>query len=214
MDNTKKELRGASGRRVLERSLKSFDAEAPAYLESRDGVFSAKLYDALVSTAEARPWLSLLDVGCGTAVVLSRLAGKGRKLCGIDLSPNMIEEARKTLGDAAELVVGRSDRLPWPEGSFDALLCSCSFHHYPNPAASLAEFRRVLAPGGRLILADPTGPLPFRLIMNFFIRFSDGGDARIYGKRELSALLERAGLRLLSWRRMPNHSFILAAEKP
>jgi ubiquinone/menaquinone biosynthesis C-methylase UbiE len=213
MDNTKIELKRKLQASVVDRSLRSFDAKARNYLESGDGIFSARLYDGLVSTVGTRSWRSILDVGCGNAVVLSRLSGEGRRLCGLDLSPEMVKQARIRLGDAAELKVGRSDSLPWPDGSFDVLLCSCSFHHYPDPASSLAEFTRVLAPGGRLVLADPTVPLPVRLVMNFCLRFSDGGDAHIYGKRELLALLEEVRLSLSSWRRMPNHSFILVAEK-
>lgn len=201
-----------------DRSRRNFDAEAPAYSESHDGRFSALLYDELVATVNRGGWTSILDVGCGNAVILSRLAsectgGSKKRMCGVDLSPAMVEEARKGLSERAQIVVGDSEHLPWDGGSFDTVLCSCSFHHYPDPDASIAEMARVLVPGGRLVLADPSGPLLFRVLMNLTIQFSDHGDRHIYGKRELSGLLQRHGFRPVSWARQPNHSFILVAEK-
>jgi ubiquinone/menaquinone biosynthesis C-methylase UbiE len=51
-------------------------------------------------------------------------------------------------------VQGDSERLPFAEGSFDAVTCANSFHHYPRQQAAVEEFRRVLRPGGSLILVD------------------------------------------------------------
>ena len=78
--------------------------------------------------------------------------------------------------------------------------CCDSFHHYPDPAAVLAEVGRVLVPGGVFLLGDIWLPLPGRLLMNPFLRWSREGDVKIYSRREIKTLM---GLefRQVTWRR-------------
>ena len=59
----------------------------------------------------------------------------------------------KTISDA-EFIVGSADKLPYPDGSFDIVACSQSFHHYPYPEKAMLEAKRVLKPGGLYILSD------------------------------------------------------------
>jgi ubiquinone/menaquinone biosynthesis C-methylase UbiE len=94
----------------------------------------------------------VLDVGCGTGLMSARLAASGRRVCGVDLSAGMVARARRRAGDVAEFIQGDAEKLPAEIGVFDAVVNLISFHHYPNPGRALAEFRRVLRPGGRLIL--------------------------------------------------------------
>jgi ubiquinone/menaquinone biosynthesis C-methylase UbiE len=104
---------------------------------------------------------AVLDVGCGTGTLLSLLSRDPRaeRLVGLDYSGEMARRAaaKFAAGDAAgrlTAVQGDAEHLPFHDGSFDILTCCNSFHHYPHPAAALAEFRRVLRPGGRLLLLD------------------------------------------------------------
>lgn len=96
--------------------------------------------------ADASPGGVVLDVGTGTALVLRALPTGGRRV-GIDLSPGMLARAR-----AADptLLLARADatRLPLPDGSVDVVTCVTVLHLLPDPAAALAEWRRVLRPGG------------------------------------------------------------------
>ena len=103
----------------------------------------------------------LLDVGCGTGLLLRLLAGRAdaAQLAGLDYSPEML---RRLTAAAAEVpgggrifaVQGDAERLPFADASFDLVTCCNSFHHYPHQAAAIAGFHRVLRPGGRLILVD------------------------------------------------------------
>jgi len=102
-----------------------------------------------------------LDVGCGTGSLLATLTRDpdAVRLVGLDYAAEMVRRTHDKLAalDTPERVAavhGDAEHLPFPDGSFDVLTCCHSFHHYPHQAAVLAEFRRVLRPGGVLVLID------------------------------------------------------------
>jgi ubiquinone/menaquinone biosynthesis C-methylase UbiE len=103
----------------------------------------------------------VLDVGCGTGTLLTRLAShpEAKFLVGLDCSPAMIKHvaekiARSPHAAKFHAVVGDAAHLPFPDESFDVLTCCNSFHHYPRQREVIREFRRVLSPEGVLILVD------------------------------------------------------------
>lgn len=197
---------------VRKKSLAKFEQDAPAYEKTSDGRFCARAYPAVLAQIGAVPFTALLDVGCGTGAVLSKITRKAR-LCGIDLSPSMISRAKEALGDTAELVVGDAEALPWPDGTFDAVCCTFSFHHYPRPEKVLAEMNRVLSKGGRLILTDPWMPSPFLQLMNWAMRYAKSGDRHMVSKREIQTLLAGNGFALQSFVHPTGDSFLAAARK-
>jgi ubiquinone/menaquinone biosynthesis C-methylase UbiE len=114
---------------------------------------------------ELKPGEALLDVGCGTGS-LTRMAaselGEGSRVAGIDASPEMIEIARKKAvrnAPGIEFSLAPIEKLPFADGEFDVVLSSFMLHHLPDDlkAQGLAEVRRVLKPGGRLIVVDLLG---------------------------------------------------------
>ena len=105
-----------------------------------------------------RPW-TLLDVGCGTGVFAARVRAvfPKVKVWGVDLVAAMIRAGRgrwRSHGTGFAPVQGDSERLPFPDGAFDVVTCANSFHHYPRQDRAVGEMRRVLKPGGRLLLID------------------------------------------------------------
>ena len=103
----------------------------------------------------------LLDIGCGTGTLVTRLAQQTEAefLVGLDYSPVRVRHATEKIAgspQAAKLQVllGDAERLPFADESFDVLTCCHSFHHYPHQPAVIREFRRVLRPGGLLLLVD------------------------------------------------------------
>ncbi|HWQ18651.1 MAG TPA: methyltransferase domain-containing protein [Methanotrichaceae archaeon] len=112
--------------------------------------------------------------------------------------------------------MGDSEHLPWRDESFDIVTCIASFHHYPNPQRVLMEMRRVLRPGGNVIIADPWAPEPLRFLANLIIKtpFNKGGDLRVYSQREMQELLEKSGLTSIKWDtkgNLPGKFFVITA---
>ncbi len=99
---------------------------------------------------------SILDVGCGTGILLSllsRLNGT-TNLFGIDLTPGMLNIAEKRLGTAATLLSASSENIPLTTNSIDVVISTNCFHYFSNQKLAINEFRRVLKPGGQLIITD------------------------------------------------------------
>lgn len=96
----------------------------------------------------------VLDAGAGSGGILRDLVDAGAQAVGVDGSPEMLRLAREKVGDAAELIVADlAAPLPFEDGRFDDVVCSLALHNLRDWEGPLAEFRRVLVPGGRLLLS-------------------------------------------------------------
>jgi ArsR family transcriptional regulator len=108
--------------------------------------------------AQVPEGVCVLEIGVGTGGLLAELALKANKVIGVDHSPAMLEEARRRLTslgtDGIELRLGEMNYLPLPDASAGCVVANMVLHHAADPAAVLAEIRRVLAPGGTLLIAD------------------------------------------------------------
>ena len=113
---------------------------------------------AIVRCMTARPIQNLLDAGTGTGRMLELLAPHARRAVGVDVSPEMLAIARDRLsrGDFKNAQVRLADtyRLPFGADAFDAVLFHQVLHYLDDPGAAVAEAARVMAPGGRLLIAD------------------------------------------------------------
>ncbi|MFY7069685.1 class I SAM-dependent methyltransferase [Nocardiopsis changdeensis] len=96
----------------------------------------------------------VLDAGCGSGPLFAALRDRGALVSGIDLSPGMLALAERRLGGEADLrVADLRDPLPFPDGAFDDVVASLVLHYLRDWGPTLAEFRRVLTTGGRLIMS-------------------------------------------------------------
>ncbi len=96
----------------------------------------------------------ILDAGCGSGPISAALRDRGAVVAGFDSSAEMLELARKRLGPGPDLrVADLGSPLPYPDGAFDDVIAALVLHYLEDWTAPLAELRRVLIPGGRLIVA-------------------------------------------------------------
>jgi SAM-dependent methyltransferase len=96
----------------------------------------------------------VLDAPCGEGRLATALAAEGFEVCCADLSPCLAPEAQQQLG-ARFRVADLNLRLPWPDATFDGLLCVEGIEHLENSWAFLREARRVLATDGILLITTP-----------------------------------------------------------
>jgi ubiquinone/menaquinone biosynthesis C-methylase UbiE len=153
----------------------------------------------------------LLDVGCGTGFASRTAAAVAASVIGIDLSPEMIREARElaTGIDRVRFEVGDAEHLSFGDGEFTAVLCSNSFHHYPDPQRAVDEMARVLAASGRLVIGDACSDLLPARIADAFLRRFEPGHVRLHRSTELGAFLYRAGLKDVMLRRLSGGGFAI-----
>jgi SAM-dependent methyltransferase len=176
----------------------SYDAVAADYAERfRDELVPRPLDRAVltafaefVRAADAGP---VADVGCGTGRVTAFLAGLGLPVSGIDLSPEMVETARRE-HPGLRFEVGSMLSLDLPDGALGGVLAWYSTIHVPDSRLpdAFAEFRRVLAPGGYVLLGFQTGDEPLHLTEALGHPISLDFHRRRPG--QVSALLDDAGL--------------------
>ena len=121
---------------------------APMY-ERRYEQIQREKYE--IVTGNLPPVSKVLDLGCGTGMLLSELARRSGFVVGIDSSPEMLELARKRRGSAA-LVLTDADHLPFVDRSFDAVVSVTLLQNMPNPAATVREVARVTKPRGIVIM--------------------------------------------------------------
>jgi ubiquinone/menaquinone biosynthesis C-methylase UbiE len=152
--------------------------------------------------AIARQWLDagaggyICDVGCGDGYWISRLAGDGRNLLGLDLDPEATTRAHRHYGRVSAFAVASGERLPLKDGSVDKLLCLSALMFFPSDLAGLKEMHRVLRPGGRLCLSLDSLSLPSISAEYKLVQAQRYGVRRLYTHRSFEVLLREAGFSL------------------
>ena len=136
------------------------DAAAAGYDRTFAHV-SSQFIPALLRAAGVAPEQRVLDIATGTGLVAEAAlvaVGPSGHVTAADISPAMAERARTRLGGAPNATVAVEDgqSLSFPNASFDTVVCNLGLMFFPDPARGLAEFRRVLRPGGRAAVSVAT----------------------------------------------------------
>ena len=117
----------------------------------------AEATQLLINLAGVTASAEVLDIACGAGAVARPAASIAKHVTGIDLTPEMIEQAKLLQAEQGLLNLtwhlGDVTRLPFAPNTFDSVLTRYSFHHFLHPAGVLAEMVRVCKPGGRPGLA-------------------------------------------------------------
>ena len=102
----------------------------------------------------------VLDVGCGTGFATEGLLERTERVHGLDQSRHQLERAWAKFGktDRVRFYRGDAERLPFGDDAFDAVWSSGSIEYWPDPVAALREFRRVVRPGGGVLVVGPDAP--------------------------------------------------------
>jgi SAM-dependent methyltransferase len=143
-----------------------YDSFAESYSTENESSLLNAYYErpAMIDLAGDVDGHRVLDAGCGSGPLSAALRAKGAIVTGFDGSPAMIELARQRLGDDAALHVADLSRpLPFADGAFDDIVASLVLHYLRDWAAPLAELRRLLKPGGRLMLSV-NHPIVYKLL--------------------------------------------------
>lgn len=176
-----------------------YERSASDYEKMMDQEIGFPVYDFVLRDLASRLETvngAIVDSSCGPGHMLERILHEttsNREIIGVDISPSMIAKARRRLGDSTTLIEGDMGRLPQlPEGSCAAVISFYAIHHLDADRLrqSLLEWRRVLTPGGHLLLAAWEGQGP--------IDYGDASDvvARRYRLSEIVECMVSVGLRV------------------
>jgi arsenite methyltransferase len=168
---------------------------------------TAAVNDIAIELLDARPGERICEIGFGPGRTLARLAATGAQVIGVDVSPDMVTVARRRNAAAVatgqvRVVEGDGTALPVDDGTLDGVPSVHSVYFWPDPAAVLAEIRRALRPGGRLVLALRPGehPLPARF---------DPATYRVPTTGELIGWLHTAGFTDIRAERRPQPASVV-----
>lgn len=134
------------------------------------GIHSGREKDAWISLFKrvlGDERLEILDVGTGTGIIALLLAELGHRVTGVDIAEQMVYQARekaKNLNLTADFRVGDAEELPFEDSSFEVIINRHVVWSLPKPEKAMAEWKRVLRPGGKLIIIDSnwSGTMPLR----------------------------------------------------
>lgn len=144
-----------------------------------------KLLDRLLSTACPSGFARALDVGCGTGANVAVIRSHARRVACIDFRPEGLVQAAEQTRRDAHFVRGVATRLPFVSGGFDLVTVLDVLEHVDDEAA-LAEIRRVLRPGGALVISVPAMPWLWSY------RDRDAGHRRRYQRHRLLGLIRES----------------------
>lgn len=173
----------------------SYDRLAPIY-DRRWQSYEEATLQTVITALECQGADRLLDIACGTGELERLLLAHWPQLwfVGVDLSRGMLQQAvGKGTSPQVFWLQAEAGRLPLGDGSFDWVVCANSFHYFRQPIAALREARRVLRPGGRLVLVDWCDDYLTCKVCSWWLRWTDPAFYRTYATEECQALLRLAG---------------------
>lgn len=155
----------------------------------------------------------LLDVGCGSGAAVRVAAPSVDRAVGVDLSEGMIARARELASATTnvEFAVADAEALPFEDATFTALLCTTSFHHYPNPERAVAEMARVLMPSGRIVIADIVSDRLIMRLVDQVLRRTQRSHVGCQRSDGLASLLTGAGFAVSTTRPLFHGFFAIVA---
>ncbi len=154
--------------------------------------------DAIRRLARLQAGDDVLDVACGPGLVACALAPYARRVTGIDLTPEMLAEARRAQDDQRlpnlEWRLGTAIPLPFADAAFSVVITRYSFHHFADPHAAFDEMVRVCRPNGRIVVCDLSLPREQGARFDAVERLRDPSHVRVLDPCELDEWFRGASL--------------------
>lgn len=158
---------------------------------------SQESLDRIVRLSEAGPRDVVLDVACGPGLLVCTFAKVVAHATGIDITPAMLEQARREQERQAIANVtwqcGDVLPLPYADESFSIVTARFAFHHFPDPPSVLLEMRRVCKTGGCVLVADSAPQREKADAFNRIERLRDPSHVRAMPPEELAAMFRQVG---------------------
>jgi len=182
-----------------EKLLKEYTAIAATY----DRRWSAYLDASLSVTLEVvtrLPATRVLDIACGTGLLLKSLAERPDhpELAGIDRVPAMLDIAKANIGQQATLLEGEAEHLPFDDAGFDLITTSNALHYFTDVTAALQEMRRVISPGGNLVITDWCRNYFWMRLLNLILPWTEHAHVHTFTTAELENELSQNGFKVVS----------------
>ena len=157
----------------------------------------------VISLLNIQPGVHFLDIGCGTGWAVgqvAKLVDDQGSFYGVDLSPKMIEKAKSNFRGRDHLFFTQAnvESIPLDSDFFDSIICTNSFHHYPNPAKALNEMYRLLKSGGKVYILDPTADTRLMKLIDKIIKAIDPEHVKMYSTKEFQQMFSEVGLKYLN----------------
>jgi len=142
---------------------------------------------------------TILDVACGTGELERLLLAEHPELSivGLDLSANMLLVARQKSLRQAAFSQGSATNLPFPDRTFDFVVTANSFHYFDFPHLALQEMRRVLKPGGKVVILDWCRDYFFCRLCDLVLKKADPAYRTCYTQQELHTFLYEANFKVI-----------------
>jgi ubiquinone/menaquinone biosynthesis C-methylase UbiE len=133
-----------------------FDQVAPHWDTMRRGFFSSRLRDFAIGVAGVGQGYLAADIGAGTGFMTEGLVAAGARVIAVDPSGNMLAELRRKFHrvNAVDARLHEEERLPINDRSVDGVFANMVLHHTEGPLRAIMEMKRILKPGGRLVITD------------------------------------------------------------
>ena len=174
--------------------LREYDRLAARYDRRWSFYVDATIREMLRRLAP-RPGDKVLDVGCGTGALLQALSLSfpGVVLAGVDLSSEMLGVARSKIASSVKLRQGRAESLPFESKAFDIVVSTSILHYLRVPDDALREMKRVLKPGGQVIVSDWCDDYLACRLCDRFLRLFNRAHFKTYDSAECVELMKAAG---------------------
>ncbi len=148
--------------------------------------------------------MNLLDLGCGPGIVTAAMAPEVREVVAYDLTPEMLDQARKRCQEAGlknvRFELGKAEDLPFEKETFDGIVTRLTIHHFPDPRRVMDEAVRVTRRNGKIVVADVVSSENDEEagLHNALETLRDPTHVRMFSPSQMLELVKSAGLRITS----------------